>query len=188
MVNTKGYIKIIDFGTVKEIEDRTSTVIGTSHYMAPEITKGEGYSFQVDIWSIAICLYEFFCGKLPFGDEYEDPIDIYRAVCKEELTFPNFVHDEKFMSLLTKMLKKNPTERLWKFEQINEDPYFIGFEWNKLISLSYPPPYMIKMKEEKETNSSVPYLTYLQNKQGKRNNKKKKSNRQIKFEKWLNNF
>ena len=188
MVNTKGYIKIIDFGTVKEIEDRTSTVIGTSHYMAPEITKGEGYSFQVDIWSIAICLYEFFCGKLPFGDEYEDPIDIYRAVCKEELTFPYFVHDEKFMSLMTKMLKKNPTERLWKFEQIKEDPYFIGFEWNKLISLSYPPPYMIKMKEEKETNSSVPYLTYLQNKQENRNNKKKKSNRQIKFEKWLNNF
>ena len=48
MINVKGYVKIIDFGTVKEIQDRTSTIIGTSHYMAPEITKGEGYSFQVD--------------------------------------------------------------------------------------------------------------------------------------------
>ena len=188
MVNTKGYIKIIDFGTVKEIEDRTSTIIGTSHYMAPEITKGEGYSFQVDIWSIAVCLYEFFCGKLPFGEEYEDPMDIYRAVCKEELSFPNFVHDEKFMSLLNKMLKKNPTQRLWKFEQIKEDPYFKDFDWNKLISLSYPPPYMIKMKEDKEVTSSMPYLSYLQTKQVKRGAKKKKSNRQIKFEKWLKNF
>jgi cGMP-dependent protein kinase len=188
MVNTKGYIKIIDFGTVKEIEDRTSTIIGTSHYMAPEITKGEGYSFQVDIWSIAVCLYEFFCGKLPFGEEYEDPMDIYRAVCKEELSFPNFVHDEKFMSLLNKMLKKNPTQRLWKFEQIKEDPYFRDFDWNKLISLSYPPPYMIKMKEDKEVTSSMPYLSYLQTKQVKRGAKKKKSNRQIKFEKWLKNF
>ena len=188
MVNTKGYIKIIDFGTVKEIEDRTSTIIGTSHYMAPEITKGEGYSFQVDIWSIAICLYEFFCGKLPFGEEYEDPMDIYRAVSKEELTFPNFVHDEKYMSLLHKMLKKNPTQRLWKFDQIKEDPYFKDFDWNKLISLSYPPPYMIKMKEDKENSSSIPYLSYLQSKQVKRGIKKKKSNRQIKFEKWLKNF
>ena len=34
MVSIKGYIKIIDFGTVKEIQDRTSTIIGTSHYMA----------------------------------------------------------------------------------------------------------------------------------------------------------
>ena len=188
MVNTKGFIKIIDFGTVKEIEDRTSTIIGTSHYMAPEVTKGEGYSFEVDIWSIAVCLYEFFCGKLPFGEEYEDPMDIYRAVSKEELSFPNFVHDDKFMSLLNKMLKKNPTQRLWKFEQIKEDPYFKDFDWNKLISLSYPPPYMIKIKEEKENNSPIPYLTYLQSKQPKKDSKKKKSNRQLKFEKWLKNF
>ena len=188
MVNEKGYIKIIDFGTVKEIEDRTSTIIGTSHYMAPEITKGEGYSFQVDIWSIAICMYEFFCGKLPFGEELEDPMDIYRAVCKEELSFPNFVHDEKFMLLLNKMLRKNPAQRLWKYEQIRADPYFSDFDWKKLISLSYPPPYLIKMKKEKENSSVIPYISFLQTKQVKRGDKKKKSNRQIKFEKWLKNF
>ena len=189
MVNVKGYVKIIDFGTVKEIQDRTSTIIGTSHYMAPEITKGEGYSFQVDIWSVAICMYEFFCGKLPFGEEYDDPMDIYRAVSKEELTFPNFVHDEKFMQLMNKMLKKNPTNRLWKFKQIKQDPYFADFDWNKLISLSYPPPYMLKMKEDKENNGTlIPYLSYLQSKGVKRNAKKKKSNRQLKFEKWLKNF
>ena len=187
MVNVKGYIKIIDFGTVKEIEDRTSTVIGTSHYMAPEITKGEGYSFQVDIWSIAICMYEFFCGKVPFGEDLEDPMDIYRAVCKEELTFPNFVNDEKYMALLHKMLKKNPTQRLWKLEQIKVDPYFKDFDWNKLISLSYPPPYMIQMKPDKEITNVVPYVTFLQNK-GKPKLKKRKSSRQIKFEKWLKNF
>ena len=188
MVNSKGYIKIIDFGTVKEIEDRTSTIIGTSHYMAPEITKGEGYSFEVDIWSIAICMYEFFCGKLPFGEDLDDPMDIYRAVCREELTFPNFVHDDKYKSLMNKMLKKNPAQRLWKFEQIKSDPYFSDFDWNKLISLSYPPPYMIKMKPDKEVSSVTPYMTFLQNKQAKRSDKKKKSNRQIKFEKWLKNF
>ena len=189
MVSVKGYIKIIDFGTVKEIQDRTSTIIGTSHYMAPEITKGEGYSFQVDIWSIAICMYEFFCGKLPFGEDYDDPMDIYRAVSQEELTFPSFVKDEKFMNLMNKMLRKNPTNRLWKFKQIKEDPYFKDFDWNKLISLSYPPPYKLKMKEEKDTGGqTIPYLSYLQSKDVKRGGKKKKSNRQIKFEKWLKNF
>ena len=189
MVSVKGYIKIIDFGTVKEIQDRTSTIIGTSHYMAPEITKGEGYSFQVDIWSIAIWMYEFFCGKLPFGEDYDDPMDIYRAVSQEELTFPSFVKDEKFMQLMNKMLRKSPTSRLWKFKQIKEDPYFKDFDWNKLISLSYPPPYKLKMKEEKDTGGqTIPYLSYLASKDVKRGGKKKKSNRQIKFEKWLKNF
>ena len=192
MVNTKGYIKIIDFGTVKEIEDRTSTIIGTSHYMAPEITKGEGYSFQVDIWSVGICMYEFFCGSLPFGEDYDDPMDIYRAVCKEDLTFPSFVKDDKFIKLLKKMLQKEPTNRLWKLKQIKGHQYFADFDWNKLISLSYPPPYMIQMKEKKENKENsniIPYLSYLQSKMsGRRGGKKKKSVRQLNFEKWLKNF
>ena len=95
---------------------------------------------------------------------------------------------EKFMALLNKMLKKNPTQRLWKFEQIKSDPYFSDFDWNKLISLSYPPPYMIKMKPDKESSSVIPYMSFLQSKQVKRVDKKRKSNRQIKFEKWLKNF
>ena len=57
------------------------------------------------------------------------------------------------------------------------------------MSLSYPPPYMIKMKEDKENSSAViPYLSYLQSKDAKRKPNKKKSNRQLKFEKWLKNF
>ena len=85
--------------------------------MAPELTKGEGYSFEVDIWSISICMYELFCGKLPFGEEYDDPMDICQAVSKEELTYPNFAHDEKFMMLMNKMLRKNQTNRLWRMQQ-----------------------------------------------------------------------
>jgi cGMP-dependent protein kinase len=187
MVNDMGYIKVIDFGTVKEIKERTSTIIGTPHYMAPEIVKGAGYSFQVDIWSIAVCMYEFFCGKLPFGEDYDDPMDVYKAVAKEDLTFPPFVHDHDFINLLTKMLKKNPTSRLWKVQQIKEETYFKTFNWNKLISLSIPPPYKIKFKKEKEVQSTN-YLAYLKEHDVKQYTKKKLSARQIEFEKWLKNF
>jgi hypothetical protein len=45
------------------------------------------------------------------------------------------------------------------------------------------------MKEDKENSSAViPYLSYLQSKSAKRIPKKKKSNRQLKFEKWVKNF
>ena len=188
MVNDMGYIKLIDFGTVKEIKERTTTVIGTPHYMAPEIVKGAGYTFQVDIWSIAVCMYEFFCGKLPFGEEYDDPMDVYKAVNKEELKFPPYVHDKEFIDLITKMLKKSPTSRLWQFEQIKEEPYFKKFDWNKLISLSLTPPYKLTFKNEKE-NPSIPYLAYLKEQDVKKiNNKKKLSARGAEFEKWVKNF
>jgi cGMP-dependent protein kinase len=51
--------------------------------MAPEVITGEGYSFQVDYWSIAICMYEFLCGKVPFGNDCDDPMDVYLAVVNQ---------------------------------------------------------------------------------------------------------
>ena len=189
MVNDIGYIKIIDFGTVKEIKERTSTIIGTPHYMAPEIVKGGGYTFQVDIWSIAVCMYEFFCGKLPFADDYDDPMMVYKSVMNEELDFPHYIHDDAFKHLLQKMLRKNPTNRLWKFQQIKQDPYFKGFDWNKLISLSLNPPYKIKFKDDKDKIQAIPYLAYLKGKDVKKiKSKGKKTARSIQFEKWFNEF
>ena len=189
MINDKGYPKIIDFGTVKEIKDRTTTIVGTPEYMAPEMVKGTGYSFQVDIWAIAVLMYELFCGKVPFGEDKEDPLEVYQAVAKEDLIFPNFVHDENFMSLINKMLKKNPTSRLWKYEQIKEEPFFKNFNWDDLLALSIPPPYMLKMGEITESKN-VPYLTVLKSQENGKSNavKKMASSRQIKFDKWVKNF
>ena len=45
-------MKLVDFGAGKSIKNRTLTVIGTPHYMAPEMVTGEGYSFMVDFWSL----------------------------------------------------------------------------------------------------------------------------------------
>ena len=56
---------------------RTYTVVGTPHYMAPEVLTGKGYSISVDYWSMGAMLYEFICGKLPFGDDLEDPYAVY---------------------------------------------------------------------------------------------------------------
>ena len=83
MVVTNGFIKLIDFGTAKSIKDRTKTIIGTPDYMAPEVIIGKGYSFSADYWSIAVMMYEFVCGKTPFGDGLEEPTDIYLAVINE---------------------------------------------------------------------------------------------------------
>jgi len=55
-VMVSGYLKLIEIATAKEIIDRTNTIIGTPHYMTPEFILGEGYSFQIDIWSITICM------------------------------------------------------------------------------------------------------------------------------------
>ena len=83
MVLENGFIKLIDFGTAKAITDKTKTIIGTPHYMAPEVILGEGYSFKVDCWSVAICMYEFMCGGVPVGENHEEAMDVYLAIINE---------------------------------------------------------------------------------------------------------
>lgn len=61
MLNQDGYLVLVDMGTAKKLNInqrfKTSTIIGTPHYMAPEIISGKGYSFPVDLWSLGVVLY-----------------------------------------------------------------------------------------------------------------------------------
>jgi cGMP-dependent protein kinase len=67
-------LRLIDFGTAKVVDARTYTVVGTPHYMAPEVIKGKGYSLLADLWSLGCMLYEFLGLGCPFGEELEEPI------------------------------------------------------------------------------------------------------------------
>lgn len=80
MVNSNGYLKLIDFGTGKIINDFTHTIIGTPHYIAPEILLGKGYSFSCDYWSVGICMFEIFYGFYPFGDSASDILEVYKEI------------------------------------------------------------------------------------------------------------
>lgn len=139
---TNGYVKLIDFGTAKKIEDRTSTIIGTPYYMAPEIILGQGYSFQVDFWSLAVCMYEFMCGRVPFGESAEDPMEVYLSIVNSKLTFPTFCKDKDFKKLMVHMLCKNPVNRLTKINQIKNHVWFQNFNWDELITLNMPSAYL----------------------------------------------
>ena len=143
VVTRNGYIKLIDFGTAKEIDTRTKTIIGTPHYMAPEAIMGGGYSFPVDFWSISICMFEFICGCVPFGDKSEDPMEIYFAIINNVLEFPNDINiDKEFKHLMKKMLDKNPVDRLTNFYSIKSQPWFKDFKWDELINFNLKAPYL----------------------------------------------
>ncbi len=63
MIDSKGYMKLINLSTSKIIRtennqiSKTFTIIGTPHYMAPDIILGKGYNNLVDLWSLGVCLY-----------------------------------------------------------------------------------------------------------------------------------
>ena len=83
MIDGKGYLKVIDFGTAVIIQDFTNTITGTPHYIAPEVLLGRGYSFSGDYWSIGILAYEIFFNYYPFGNKATDPMEVYKEVIKK---------------------------------------------------------------------------------------------------------
>lgn len=52
---------------------RTFSLLGTPHYMAPEVMLGKGYTLKCDLYSLGVCMFEFFTGAVPFGESTEDP-------------------------------------------------------------------------------------------------------------------
>ena len=51
MLGMDGYLKLVDFGTAKYLEkDKTFSLLGSLHYIAPEVLDGSGHSFEADIF------------------------------------------------------------------------------------------------------------------------------------------
>merc|ERR1719277_2780782 len=115
MLDAQGYLKIIDFGISKKLgerESRTFTMVGTPHYMAPEVMRGRGYGLEVDLWSLGVMLFEFVCGGLPFANDEEEPSVVCAAVLKDQLEFPFWYRDSDGRNLIEGLLLRDPRRRL----------------------------------------------------------------------------
>merc|ERR1711972_271807 len=106
MIDHQGYIKVIDFGTAKQLNGgQTFTAIGTPFYIAPELLQGHGYSTEPDIWSFGVVLYELLCDQYPFGDGLNDVTKIYIEVIHAQLEFPARLKDASARHLIKGLLQ-----------------------------------------------------------------------------------
>ena len=77
-----------------------------------------------------ICLYEFMCGMVPFGEEAEDPYEIYEEIIKKEMTYPNYLKDKKAKKLMDQLLNKVPEIRLGgSYATLKANAWFENFDW-----------------------------------------------------------
>jgi len=81
LVNSKGEVKIADYGTAAEADVPRTTVIGSSYWMAPETIDQRGYDSKADIWSLGITLIEMAEKDPPFFKL--EPHEVVRAIVQQ---------------------------------------------------------------------------------------------------------
>jgi len=109
-LNDKGVIQIGDFGWACHKHNlKSDSVVGTLHYMAPEMLSEDEYDKRVDIWAMGILLYEMLVGELPFYGA--DDSELEAQILTGTLKLPGFL-SQGAKDLLTRMLDRNPDTRI----------------------------------------------------------------------------
>ena len=71
LLDREGRAKVTDFGIVRSLgavgTTETGTVLGTSHYLAPEQARGEKVDAKTDVYSFGVFLYELLAGEVPYS-------------------------------------------------------------------------------------------------------------------------
>ncbi|CAJ1408005.1 unnamed protein product [Effrenium voratum] len=145
LLDNYGYIKLIDFGCAVRLDKGSHrSLVGTPHYMAPEVILGEAYSYSCDVWSLGVCLFEFVCGPLPFGQSSEDPKQVFQDILLSKLFFPEHFTNVSGKHLLRCLLRKNSRLRIGCGERglqdVQEHSYFRKFSFVRLLGRNLEPP------------------------------------------------
>lgn len=103
-------VRIGDFGgaVIMKKGQMMTALEGSPINCAPEMIKGEGYTFPRDWWSVGIIIYQMIAGDLPFMAH--DQMGIFVKILVEEVAYPDHV-DFATRELIDGLLEKEPSVR-----------------------------------------------------------------------------
>ena len=125
-----GYVKVLDFGLAKLIEQKPvnvdteaatkalfkteeGVVLGTVVYMSPEQARGEEVDARTDTWSLGVVMYEMAAGCLPFEGATKREVLASILNEKEPPPLARFTRDvpHELERIVDKALRKDRDER-----------------------------------------------------------------------------
>ena len=170
MMNSKGFLKVIDFGVAKNLigQNFTNSIVGTPLYMSPEVILGKDYNYKVDYWSVGIILYEIFYGSTPFGSTTRDVNKIYKEILENKPFLTSDPKNKILNNLISSLLSKKPSSRISCFKDIKNHEFFKEFDFEKLLNLNYIAPYIPnefinKNEDEFLKNEFTPLINFIKN-------------------------
>jgi hypothetical protein len=104
-----GRLALSDFGLATDLpaDAGVTVMVGTPHYMAPEVRGGEPATARSDVWSLGVVLYEIFFGKRPERRSSLSP----SGLSKPSTQLTSTALERAMLALCERCLADNPADR-----------------------------------------------------------------------------
>ena len=133
LIGVDGYIKLTDFGLSRnniEGDFDAQSICGTPEYLAPEVVSKQGHGKAVDWWCLGSLIYELIHGLPPFYAKNKN--HLFDKIKKAEPEM-NKNWSKNIRDLFSKLLTKDPEERLKNASEIKSHPWFSHINWADLL-------------------------------------------------------
>jgi serine/threonine protein kinase len=137
MLKSKNGTYIISTAGQRKAHKRSSTIIGSIDYIAPEILKGEKPTTKSDFWALGIVLYEMFFGFTPFSGNSKKETALRIINWKKALRIPASHNLPQSALILLKQLLCDKENRIG-YEEIVRHPFFAGFDFVNPFGMTTP--------------------------------------------------
>jgi serine/threonine-protein kinase len=104
-----GRLALSDFGLATDLPTAAAVtvMVGTPHYMAPEVRAGEPATARSDVWSLGVVLYEIFFGKRPERRSFASA----EGMSKPPAPLTSTPTERAMLALCEACLADSPTDR-----------------------------------------------------------------------------
>jgi len=122
LLDSRGNVKISDFGLARFDTTQMQSLCGTPQYVAPEVIRlgfgvvspeNGGYGKGVDMWSLGVSLYHMLTSQLPFLEK--DRNILFKKIEQGCYSFPSELWigiSEEAKDLVRRLLDINPKSRI----------------------------------------------------------------------------
>jgi len=123
--------------------------VGSPDYVAVETIRQDGYTKEVDWWSVGVIMYECLVGYPPFASQNSPQMTYWKIMnWSEHLNFPEYSMSWAAEDLIRKLICE-PKDRIGATE-IKNHPFFQGVDWSSLRSIR--PPFVPELQSITDTS------------------------------------
>jgi serine/threonine protein kinase len=123
------HVKVLDFGLAKyagltdtdqtrQALTQTGSMLGTPHYMAPELFQGHHADVRTDLWAVGVVLYQMLSGRLPFAGA--TPFEVGSAILRESAPPLAETIPAELRGIVDRLLAKAPDHRYRRAAELRE--------------------------------------------------------------------